>query len=243
VIQYLGWPVAIAFDAATYIWSAFWLTRIANPGASSANTKAPRNAFADIAAGAQVCWMHSQVRPILMAQTIQALFGGFFMTLYVVFALNVLKLGEAALGLIIGVGGVGALIGVALVEPARRKFGTGGAIVCGLALGQLASMLIPLSAGVGDLQIPTLILHQLIGDGALTVFFILSGSLRQTVLPQDMLARAHSAFSVSGGVAIVAGALISGGLADAIGPTAAVWIGVIGGLLAVLPVLRVAQVR
>lgn len=243
VIQYLGWPVAMAIDAASYVWSAFWLTRIANPGAPETVEPKPANVFGDIVQGLGLCWRHDLVRPLLLAQSVQALFGGFFMTLYMLFALRVLNLGEAAIGLIIGVGGIGALIGVMLVEPARRAFGYGGAIVAGLALGQLASLLIPLSAGAGPLQIPALVAHQLIGDGALTVFFILSGSLRQTVLPQEMLARAHSAFAVTGGVAIVAGALMSGWLASAVGTAPAVWIGVVGGLLAVIPVARLVRVR
>lgn len=237
VIQYLGWPIAMAIDAASYLWSAFWLTRIGNPGAPESAGEKPAHVFADIAQGLRLCWSHDLVRPLLLAQGVQALFAGFFMTLYMVFALQILKLGEAAIGLIIGVGGLGALIGVMLVGPMRRAFGYGGAIVAGLAVGQFASLLIPLSAGAGAMQIPALVAHQLIGDGALTVFFILAGSLRQTVLPQDILARAHSAFSVTSGVAIFAGALISGGLANVIGTTAAVWIGVLGGLLAIGPAL------
>jgi predicted MFS family arabinose efflux permease len=235
VIQFLGWPVAMAADALSYLWSAWWLGRISNSGAPEKAEPAPPSVFADIAAGLRLCWSHDVVRPLLAASTVQAFFGGFFMTLYMVFALKVLNLGEAAIGLIIGVGGIGALIGVAMVGPTRRALGYGGAMLCALALGQLASLLIPLSAAAGALQIPVLVAHQLIGDGALTVFFVLAGSLRQSVLPQDMLGRAHSAFSVTGGVAITAGALISGWLANAIGTTPAVWIGVLGGLLAVTP--------
>jgi predicted MFS family arabinose efflux permease len=237
VIQFLGWPVAMAIDAASYLWSAVWLSRIANPGRPHEVSVAPGNPFADIAHGLHLCWTHPLVRPLLLAQTIQSLFGGFFMTLYMIFALQVLQLGEAALGLVIGAGGIGALAGVALVQPLKRSLGYGGAMVSGLAAGQLAAILIPVSAGAGSLQIPALLGHQLIGDGALTVFFILAGSLRQAVLPHDMLARAHSAFSVSCGIAIVLGALVSGWLATAIGATAAVWIGVIGGMLAVAPVV------
>ena len=236
VIQFLGWPVAMAIDAESYMWSAFWLTRIANPGAPEVPEVKPAHVFADIAQGLRLCWDHDLVRPLLLAQGVQALFGGFFMTLYMLFALQVLKLGEATIGLVIGVGGAGALIGVLLVEPARRALGDGGAILAGLSLGQLASLFIPLSAGAGAMQMPALVAHQLIGDGALTVFFILSGSLRQTLLPQDMLARAHSAFSVTSGMAIVAGALASGWLASVVGTSVAVWTGVLGGLLATIPV-------
>lgn len=243
VIQFLGWPIAMLADAASYVWSAFWLMRIKNPGAPHAVVDAPNAVFADIADGVRACWRHELVRPLLIAQTIQALFGGFFMTLYMVFALKVLMLGEAAIGLIIGAGGIGALIGVAMVGPVSRALGYGGAIVAGLALGQAGSLLIPVSAAAGPLQIPALVAHQLIGDGALTVFFILAGSLRQAVLPQDLLGRAHSAFSVVCGVAITAGALVAGGLADVIGTTTTVWIGVLGGLLAVLPAIRVAGIR
>jgi predicted MFS family arabinose efflux permease len=243
VIQFLGWPVAMAIDAASYVWSALWLGRIANPGRPEQETAAPANAFSDIRQGLALCWVHPLVRPLLIAQSLQALFGGFFMTLYMVFALQVLKLGEAAVGIVIGMGGVGALLGVMALGPMRRALGDGGAILGGLALGQMASLLIPASAAAGAWQIPLLVAHQLIGDGALTVFFILAGSLRQSVLPQEMLARGASAFTVTSGVAIVTGALASGWLASAIGTTPAVWIGVVGGLVAVAPVAWSGLVR
>jgi predicted MFS family arabinose efflux permease len=235
VIQYFGWPMAMIADASSYVWSAFWLTRISNAGAPERAVEAPKTVFADIALGFALCWRHPLVRPLLVAQTVQSFFGGFFMALYMVFALTVLNLGEAAIGLIIGAGGVGALIGVGLVESARRRLGYGGAIVAGMVVGQTAALLIPLSASAGPLQVPALLAHQLLGDGALTVFFVLSASLRQSVLPQDTLARAHSAFSVAGGLAVTVGALVSGWLAGSFGTVPVVWFGVLGGMAAAAP--------
>lgn len=236
LIQMLGWPVAMVADALSYIWSAAWLSRIANPAPPAMDGAPEGHVMAGIRQGLRLVWVHPLVRPLWIAQGVQAFFGGFFMALYMVFALTELKLGEAAVGLIIGVGGAGALLGVALTGPARRQFGAGGAILLGLALGQAGMLLIPLSAVAGPLTIPALIAHQLVSDGAFTIYLILSGSLRQTVIPQDLLARAQSAFTVSDGLAMTTGALASGVLADAIGTTPVVWIGVIGGLTAIIPV-------
>ena len=236
VIQFLGWPMALIFDGASYIWSALWLSRISNPGQTAPATQTPaQHVFADIAFGFDLCWRHDQVRPLLLAQVFQTFAGGFFMSLYMVFTLQTLHLGEAIVGTIIGVGGIGALIGVWGLEPLKNRLGYGPATVTALALGQAAQVLVPLSGSLGSLQIPALVAHQLLADGILTIYFILSGSLRQSVLPQDALARARSAFLVVEGVSITIGALIAGALAQEVGVLIAVWTGVLVGLLAIVP--------
>jgi MFS family permease len=238
VIQALGWPLALMIDAASYLWSALWLLRIANPGAVEANPAArPQHILSGIALGMRLCWTGPSIRPLLAAGTLQSGFGGFFFALYMLFVLKDLNLGEGTVGLIIGVGGIGALLGAVLVEPAKRAFGFGPTLLLSLATGQIAMLLIPLSAVLGPMQIPALIGHQLVSDGALTVFFILSVSLRQSIMPQNSLARAQSAFNVTEGASTVLGALTAGALAEWVGTPTAIMIGAIGGLLAVLPIV------
>ena len=89
---------------------------------------------------------------------------------------------------------------------------------------------------------PLLAFQQLVGDAFLSVYLIHAVSLRQRVLPTDMLGRAGATFHVTMGSMLPAGALLAGPLADAIGVATVVWIAATGGLLAV-PILAMSPLR
>ena len=99
------------------------------------------------------------------------------------------------------------------------------------------ALLIPLADGPGWFGITCLLLHQLLGDGFLVAYLILSVSLRQTVLPGDVLGRANATLHVVTGIMVTAGALVAGPLASLFDVRTAVWVGVLGGLLAPLILL------
>jgi MFS family permease len=76
--------------------------------------------------------------------------------------------------------------------------------------------------------------HQLPGDALLTSYYGLATSLRQAILPQEILRRANATFQVAAGVLLRLGALIAGPIATAAGVRAALWIGAVIGLAAPL---------
>ncbi|HEU4557158.1 MAG TPA: MFS transporter [Longimicrobium sp.] len=238
LIQLLTAPMAMLVDAGSYLWSALLLSRIRTReerepvDAEAAET----SVLADARAGFSACLAHPLVRALLLADAVTYFFGGFFMALYMVLALETLSLSPAVVGLVISVGGVGAFAGALLAERLGRVRRTGVAMAASLAVGQSAVLLVPLAAGAGWLAIPLLVLQQLVGDAFLSAYEIHALSLRQRVLPDAVLGRANAAFHVVTGVALPAGALIAGPLAVSIGVAPAVWVGAIGGLLAV-PVL------
>jgi hypothetical protein len=253
LVQLLTAPVAVVVDAASYLWSALLLSRIRAPelpassagpaesaesaeSAGSGEATDARAVLDDARAGVRACLADPLVRPLLLADAVAMFFGGFFMALYMVMALETLRLSPAAVGLVISVGGVGAFAGALLAQPLGRVRRTGAAMVASLALGQTAMMFLPLAAYAGRWAIPCLVAQQLVGDGFLAAYRILAVSLRQRVLPDAVLGRANASFHVIAGITLPAGALIAGPLATLIGVAPAVWVGTAGGLLAV-PVL------
>ena len=76
----------------------------------------------DVRAGFRACLAHPVLGPTLIADALVYLFGGFFLALYMLLTLRTLGLSPAVVGLVIGVGGVGAFAG-ALLAPAlgRRR--------------------------------------------------------------------------------------------------------------------------
>jgi len=241
LVQLLTAPVAVIVDALSYLWSALLLGRIRAVEVRGAGGEEAATVLGDVRAGFRACWANPLVRPLLLADAVTYLFGGFFMALYMVLALETLRLSPAAVGLVISVGGVGAFAGALLAEPLGRARRPGAAMAASLAVGQAAVLLVPLAAHAGPLAIPLLLAQQLVGDAFAGAYHIHALSLRQRALPEAVLGRANATFHVVAGVALPAGALIAGPLAGTIGVAPAAWVGAIGGLLAV-PVLLASPV-
>ena len=232
MVQALTAPVAIAIDALSYVWSAALLSRIRtreSPAAPSDGGSVLR----DVRAGFRACLAHPVLGPTLIAEAIVYLFGGFFLALYMLLTLRTLGLSPGVVGLVIGVGGVGAFAGALLAPALGRRLGTGTAMVLALAVGQGAVLLIPLAVHAPALAVPLLTLQQLVGDAFLAGYAVHAVSLRQRVLPAELLGRASAAVHATTGGALALGALVAGPVATALGASAAAWIGACGGLLAV----------
>lgn len=242
LIQVLTAPFAMVVDALTYLWSAWLLGRIRAPEKAAAEPS-ETSTLHDIVTGVRACLAEPLIAPLLVAETILSFFGGFFLALYMIVALETLGLSPASVGLIISVGGIGAFAGATLAKPLARLAGTGRAMVIALAVGQASALLIPLSLQVpSGLTIPLLLVHQLVGDAFVTAFVVHMISLRQRTLPHDVLGRANATFHVATGLMLAVGALVAGPLAGAIGVMPAMWIGALGGLL-VVPVLLASPLR
>ena len=247
LIQTVGTAVTVVADSLTYLWSALMLGRIRRPEpeiqAEPGEAGVLRRLADDLRVGLRHGFRHPVVGPIFLATTAQTFFGGFFFALYMLYVLEVLGLSAASVGLIIGEGGIGALIGSAIAGPMGRWLGVGPSLAAALLLGQAGSLLIPAAAQAGDWQIPLLVLHQLIGDGFMVVFIIQAVAARQVLLPTAVLGRVNATLHVATGVMLPVGTLVAGALATHLGVAVTVWIGVIGGLLAPLPLLAPSVLR
>lgn len=241
LVQVLTAPVAVIVDALSYLWSALLLSRIQGSEEPAAAADADASVFGDVLIGFRACLAQPLIGPTLLADAITYLFGGFFLTLYMIVALETLGLPPATVGLIISVGGVGAFVGALFARPLGRLVGAGPAMVVSVGAGQAANLLIPLALDAGRLAIPLLVLQQFIGDALLAAYLIHSISVRQQVLPEAVLGRANATFHVITGLMLPAGALLAGPLASAIGMPSALWIGACGGLLAA-PVLMASPI-
>jgi predicted MFS family arabinose efflux permease len=230
LIQAVTAPIAIVVDALGFLWSAWWLKRI-EAGEETAPPATPEHPLTDIIEGWRACRAQPVVFALLAAEGTFGLFAGFFAAVYMLFTLRTLGLDEATVGLIIGVGGLGALWGALVAAPLTRQLGYGRAVVICLALWVAANVLVPMAEGAGVLTIPFLVGQQLIGDGFLSAFMILAISVRQTALDHDVQARAGATFQVVGGLSLPIGALIAGPLADVVGTGTVLWIAIAGALI------------
>ena len=248
LIRVLGAPLAIVIDAASYLWSAFMLWQIRTR--EHPHVEAPPTASlsasmrgSDLRIGMRAVFRHPIVRPIVISHMVWSLSGGFFMALYTPFCLRVLKLDTATFGLVIAMGGVGALGGALLSRAFVRTFGLGRTLVMTSALSLMCALFIPLADGPFVVIIGFLVAHQLLSDGFSVAFVIQAVTLRQTVLPKQILGRANAAIHVVTASLLPIGALSGGLIAEAFGTRNAVWVGVLIGLVPPLLLLPLWKLK
>jgi predicted MFS family arabinose efflux permease len=235
LFQWLTAPFALAVNAATYLISAAFLARIGAVEAPPSLEPRVRRWFDGVRSGVAAAWGQPAVRPLLLSAGITGIFGGIFSALYIVFALRVLGLTPALLGVTIAFGGGGSLLGSLLAQPLARRFGIGPATI-GAALASSAfAMLIPLAPTGAVPAMIVLIIAQIFGDAVGTATLILAVSLRQGLLPPNLLGRTGAAFQAVGGGAAVLGALGGGLLGQAAGVRTALFVAAAG--LAIGPAL------
>lgn len=244
LIRILGAPLAIAIDAATYLWSAFFLGRIRAPEPAPVPGE-EQHLGADLRIGFREVFMHPLVRPIVLSQMVWALSGGFFLALYTLYCLRELHLSEGTFGVIIGMGGVGALAGAAISNRLVTRLGLGRTLVVSLTLSLACAVFIPLAGVTGSpaLIVGFLIAHQLLSDGFAVAFVVHAVTLRQTVLPKETLGRANAAIHIATSTLLPIAAILAGVIAEVAGTHVAVWIGVLIGLVAPLLLLPLWKLR
>jgi predicted MFS family arabinose efflux permease len=233
LIQAITAPVAIAFDALSFVISAVLLAairRVEVPAADDSGRDGP-TLIHDLHVGLRACVLHPLVRPVFLVEAVSALLNGVFATLYTMFALKTLGLSAATLGLVISVGGIGALFGALLAARFSTWLGMGRALIVCMTVSRLAGLLIPMARGPEWLAVSCLVGHQLVGDAMLIGYYVLAVSMRQTVLPPDTLGRANATFHVSVGLLLPIGALLAGSMASATDVRTALWISALGGLV------------
>ncbi|HTK97679.1 MAG TPA: MFS transporter [Pseudomonadales bacterium] len=238
LIQWLTAPVTMVIDALSYLVSAVLLARIRTNEVLQAAAATPPTLLQDVRIGARAGFGHPIVGATFWSFAIDDFANGFFMALYMLYGLRTLSIDVATMGIVISLGGVGALAGAFVASTVSRRLGLGRAMIVTFLIGKLANLFVAFASIAPQYAVVWLSASQLFSDGAIVSFLILANSYRQTVLPLDVMARANGLLEVMSGVLLPLGAVIAGLLAKATSVTFAVWVGCVLGLFAVLPLLR-----
>lgn len=231
LVQTLTAPFAIAVNALTYLISAIFLGTISNREEPHREAERRPTLLGDLRLGFTAISHNPLVRPLVVMAVLSPLFGGIFSALYVIFVIKTLGLSPALMGMTVAVGGIGSLLGTAISSRFVRAVGVGRAIALGFLISAVSSIFVPLASGPIWLKIASLMIAQLVGDSMAVAAIIPASSLRQSVIPREMLGRAASVFFVGAGASAVIGALSGGVLGSVLGPRAALFLAV-GGLVA-----------
>lgn len=233
LVQLVTAPMAILVDALSFIVSAFAVARIRTPEPAPANDS-QQGMRREIVEGLRAVMGDPVLRATTLCKLSQELFTGMYGTLVVLYVARDLGFAPGVLGTIWAVGGLSALLGAALTERVTRRVGIGPAMIAGLLASGVSLFFIPLAQGVTLVAVLLLLLQQLGGDGAATVYEINNVTLRQSVTPERLLGRVNASAQFVGLGGTLVGSLLGGVLGETIGVRATLFLGAAGAMLSVV---------
>ena len=237
LIELFKAPIAIAIDAVTFVVSALLLMTIRKKEPPPAPVADREPVLREIRDGMRIVVRSPVLRALALSHGGTHILWGIFGTSYLLFAINDLQLGPAAIGVIAGVGGIGSLAGAALAPRMVRRFGIGPTILLGMLGFLIGNTLIPLApAGAILLGAAFLITQQLFGDAFATVYEITEVSLVQASVADRVLGRVNATITTFTTLLTLAGAVAGGVIAEFWGLRAAFAIGLLGAVFAILVV-------
>lgn len=226
LVQLLTAPIAILLDALSFLASALtvWLVRKPEP---QVVPTLRLHVWEELTAGMRVI-AQSPIRRALAGHSGTAgFFGGFFASLYVLYAISDLHLSPALLGAVIALGGVGNVLGAAIAPRLIRRAGIGAALIGSLLIMGAASLMIPLAHGSVVTATAFLMLAQ-VGDVSWPVFNVCELSVRQAITPGEVLGRVNAAMQMLNRGLLPIGSLGAGILAEMIGLRPTLAVGAVG---------------
>jgi MFS family permease len=244
LIELFSAPIAIAIDAVTFVVSALLLGTIRKKEPPPTPVADREPVLREIRDGMRIVVRSPVLRALALSHGGTHILWGIFGTSYLLFALDELRLGPAAVGLIAGAGGIGSLAGSALAPRFVRRFGIGRTILLGMVGFVIGNALIPLApaAAVGAtggallLGAAFLVAQQLLGDSLATVYEITEVSLVQASVGDRMLGRVNGTIGTFTTLLTLLGAVMGGVIAEAWGLRAAFAIGLLGGVFGIVVV-------
>lgn len=231
LVQWITAPFALLLDSFSYLASAFYVRRAETVEAPPAPTG--DDGLASLAAGGRFIWRTPLIRASLLASATLNLFNTAFYALLVLYATRHLGMSPGAVGLVLGIGGVGALLGVWLMQRLSDRLGLGMALIGAFVLTPAPLLLVPLASGSSTPAAMVGVAEFFTGVGVMVLDVGLS-SLYAALVPDHLRARVSGAFLlVNYGVRPI-GALAGGLLATLVGLQPTMWVVTVGALAGVL---------
>jgi predicted MFS family arabinose efflux permease len=220
-------------DAVSFLVSALCIALIGKPETAPNSPEQRQHIAREALEGLRVVFTSSILRALALTEVQRAFFGNFIGTLYMIYIVRDLQMPVWVTGVLVGAGGISALLGSLIAERVTRRFGIGKSLIGATVITSLLAFLIPLAGGPFWMAFVVLILSQL-GDAGWTIYSINETSLRQSVTAEHQLGRVNASAHFLVGSLGLLGAIVGGILGDLIGVRATLLLGVVGLLLAVL---------
>lgn len=221
LIRVIGAPLAVLVDALTYLFSAVMLASLR--GVSDPVPEPPTRSrwrlVVEVREGARWVYAGSGLRRLAVATHVWFAAQAVLLVVIAPYALIQLQLSPFQLGLVLAVGGVGALAGATMSTGVGRRLSTGGTIICSYAISAIGA-LIMVGAGLAPMgwaAAGALAAGQLCHGWAMGVSNSHEMSYRQARTPDALQARTNTTMRSFNRAVLVVVSPIAGLLADRLG--------------------------
>jgi MFS family permease len=231
LISIVGAPAAIASDGVSFLASVLALASVR----ATELRPHPRLRSTPPVEAMLQGWHLLLREPTLRALEATAFTANFFyrviMAVYVLYLTRDLGLSAATVGVIFGFGGgVGVLIGSVLAAPVARVFGVGRSMIAAHLLFGVLGVPLALSAFSPRYAATLVFASEFLQLAVNAVYMVNRTSVEQALSPPDLRGRIQSSRNVFHAVAGILGLSFGGLLGTTLSPSAAIVVGVIGGL-------------
>ena len=225
LVQLLRGPYALALDAASFLWSAFFLGRIDAPDPPRADPDE-----GGVLADARWLRGNAVMRAELLGVATINLFNFMFFALFLLYATRSLHVKPAVLGVVLAVGSVGTVATSAVTGPVSRRLGVGPTFILGCFLFPAPLVLVPAAGGPHWLVLLLLGLAELGSGAGVMLLDIMAGSIVAALVPPALRSRVSGAFMVVNYGVRPVGTTLAGILGSTIGLRPTLWIATVGSL-------------
>lgn len=227
LVQTITAPIAILYDALSFLVSAASVGFIRKPEAKPGLPEV-HHLQQETVAGLRFIFRHPMLRPIACFSATTFFFFGFIGPLYVLYSIRVLHFPPALLGALVALGGAGSLLGATLAPRASRRFGPGPTLIGSIVIVVACYAMLPLAHGTIAMAAMYIVVQQLGGDTAFTVFNIKEITLRQTLTPDQLLGRVNGAMQLLTRGIYPIGAVACGFISERVGVRGTIGIAILG---------------
>jgi MFS family permease len=239
LVQVLTAPIALVVDALSYLVSATLLGSIRVEEPVARDRPAGSSIRAEIADGLRLVLGTPVLRALTTGGAIHNFFSRMTDALFVLYAVDVVRLSPAEIGLVFAAVGPGALVGAVVVGRLDRWIGVGPSLAWLQVLTGVSRLMIPLAIGPGAGSLALLVASNFLLGLVRTAFNVSQVSLRVAMTPDHLHGRLNATirflmWSVTPFGALAGGLLASTGL----GLVGTFWIAGFGVLAAFVPFLQ-----
>ena len=249
LVQLLSGPVALLFDAVSFVISALIIRRIPAqeahlPDPEEIEVRHWRN---ELSQGLGYLRRSPMLSPLAISLLLMSIGIQTIGTAWYLFAFEEVGFSPGVLGVLTATGGIGSLIGSVLTPKATLAFGAGPALIGSLLMLGLGQGSIILASSVGLFAVAVMLAQQLT-DGFWVYYESTGTTLRQLHAPGEMLGRINGAFESIEFIGLLVGAGVGALIGETIGlratiATGACMVALAGVSLLISPIRNVREVR
>lgn len=238
LVQIFTAPFAILVDAVSFLLSAFAIHKIAAPEEVERDADAETNLLQEALGGFGYVRNNRILVILAAAQGLLGIAIGMIGTVFFLFVVDTLGFEAGPLGMIFAVGGIASLLGALVSSRIYDRGHHLRTFAVLLFVVAISEAILPFARGVNAAAVVLLLVPQLIGDPAHTIFTIHSTTLRQTLAPDAWLGRINGSFRVIEVGAVTVGSLVAAWTGSSIGIRQTFWLAagliVIAGIICLL---------